>query len=136
MSMTFLKVLFCNINLIGFMNVKFLTLKSMFMTLNLTLALLVLILQFPNYSPDLTSFYSITFLRLIYAKKKTPLGVLIGSELRFDEYISVTCTKVSWKLNALSRITNLMPYEKRRLIMKAFIKSPFNYCTLIRMFHS
>ena len=69
-------------------------------------------------------------------KKKTLLGVLIGSELRFYEYISVTCTKVSRKLNALSRITNLMSYEKRRLIMKAFIKSPFNYCTLIRMFHS
>ena len=40
------------------------------------------------------------------SKKKAPLGVSIDSELRFDEYISLICNKVSRKINALGRIGN------------------------------
>ena len=51
---------------------------------------------------------------------ETLLGVLIDSELRFDEHISLICTKVDRKLNTLGRTANFMSYEKRCLIMKAF----------------
>ena len=68
--------------------------------------------------------------------KETQLGVLIGPELRFDEHLSLICTNVSRKINALGRIANFMSYEKRRLIINAFIESRFSYCFLIWMFRS
>ena len=43
---------------------------------------------------------------------------------------------MSRKINALGRIANYMSLEKRRIVMKAFIKSQFNYYLLIWMFHS
>ena len=43
---------------------------------------------------------------------------------------------MSRKINALGRIANYMSLEKRRIVMKTFIKSQFNYCLLIWMFHS
>ena len=61
--------------------------------------------------------------------KETLIGVLIDSELRFDEHISLICTKVDRKQNTLGRIANFMSNEKPCLIMKAFIESQFNYCT-------
>ena len=68
--------------------------------------------------------------------KETLLGVLIDSELRFDEDTSLKCTKVTRKINALGCIANFMPYGNLRLIMKAFIESLFNNCPLIWMFYS
>ena len=38
--------------------------------------------------------------------------------------------------NALCRIASSMSLEKRRTLIKAFIKSQFNYCLLIWMLHS
>ena len=43
---------------------------------------------------------------------------------------------MSRKINALGRIANSMSLEKRRIVMKTFIESQFNYCPLIWMFHS
>ena len=40
------------------------------------------------------------------------------------------------KLNALTRIPNHMPFQKRKWLMNAFFKSQFSYCTLNWMFHS
>ena len=40
------------------------------------------------------------------------------------------------KINALGRIANYMSVDKRRIVMKTFIESHFNCCTLIWMFHS
>ena len=39
-------------------------------------------------------------------------------------------------MHGLSRITSYMSLNKRRLLMKTFVKSQFNYCPLICMFHS
>ena len=39
--------------------------------------------------------------------KETLLGVLIDSKLRFNEHMSLICTKVGRKINALGHITNL-----------------------------
>ena len=42
----------------------------------------------------------------------------------------------SRKIHVLSRITSYMSLNKRRLLMKTFVESQFNYCPLIWMFHS
>ena len=64
------------------------------------------------------------------------LRIQIDSDLTFDEYISSICNKVAKKINVLSRLVNYMSLDKRRMVMKAFIESQFNYCPLIWMFHS
>ena len=60
-------------------------------------------------------------------------GKLLGidSDLKFDKHISDLCDKVSKKINALCRVTGYMPQEKRRIVMKTFVESQFNYCPLI-----
>ena len=68
--------------------------------------------------------------------KETLLGILIDSELSFDQRISFICSKASKKLHALGRIATFMPFNKRRTLMKRFIESQLNYCPRIWMFHS
>ena len=67
---------------------------------------------------------------------ETLLGIIIDSELNFDNHLSAICNKVSRKINALGWIANYMSLEKRHIVMKTFIESQFNYCPLIWMFHS
>ena len=64
------------------------------------------------------------------------LGITIDNKLTFDTHVSNLCNKASRKLNALSRISNLMNINQRRVIMKSFINSQFGYCPLIWMCHS
>ena len=64
------------------------------------------------------------------------LGIKIDSDLKFHKHISDLCDTVSKKINALCRITGYMFLEKRRIVMKTFVESEFNYCPLIWMLHS
>ena len=64
------------------------------------------------------------------------LEIQTDSDLNFDEHISSICNKVAKKMNVLSRLVNYMSLYKRRMVMKAFIESQFNYWSLIWMFHS
>ena len=64
------------------------------------------------------------------------LGVIIDKNLNFNEHLSVICKKVSSKVTALSRMVKLLPLERKRILMKAFIESQFSYCPLIWMFCS
>ena len=70
------------------------------------------------------------------SKSETLLGVIIDSELNFEEHVTFICKKVSGKLSALGRIATFLTFENRRKIFKAFIESQFNYCPLIWMQHS
>ena len=58
--------------------------------------------------------------------KETLLGILIDSELSFDQLISSICTKACKKLHAFGRIATFMSFNKCRTLMKAFIESEFN----------
>ena len=40
------------------------------------------------------------------------------------------------RFNALSRMTNLLSFSKRRILFKAFVESQFKYCPIVWMFHS
>ena len=69
------------------------------------------------------------------SKTEVQLGITTD-ELKFDDHIYYLCKKAGQKLNALARIVPFMIVSKKRIIMKIFIKSQFEYCPLIRMFHS
>ena len=64
------------------------------------------------------------------------LGVTIDNELKFTEHVSYLCKKGNQKLHALARISKFICIEKRKLIMRTFIESQFNYCPLVWMFHN
>ena len=53
------------------------------------------------------------------------LGVKIESELTFNNYLKNVCKKVSQKLNALSRLCSLIPFQKRKMLMGAFVLHSF-----------
>ena len=55
--------------------------------------------------------------------KEILLGILIDSELSFDQHISSICSKASKKLHALGRIATLLSFNKRITLMKA-LSSP------------
>ena len=84
-------------------------------------------------SPEVVS---IDGIQITSSTAETLLGITIDSELNFENHLSAICNKVSRKINALGRIANSMSLEKRRIVMKTFIESQFNYCPLIWMFHS
>ena len=59
------------------------------------------------------------------------LEVVIDSEVTFAKHIENVCRKTNQKLHALVRVANFMTLEKRRLVMKIFVFSQFNYCPLV-----
>ena len=79
---------------------------------------------------------SIDGIQITSSTAKTLLDITIDSELNFENHLSAIYNKMSRKTNVLRWIANYMPQEKRRILMKTFIKSQFNYCPLIWMFHS
>ena len=64
------------------------------------------------------------------------LGVTIDSNLNFKKHILSLCKKTNRKLHALSRVSKIMTLNKRRISMKSFIISQFNYCPLVWMMHN
>ena len=58
------------------------------------------------------------------------LEVVIDSEVTFAKHIENVCRKTNQKLHALVRVANFMTLEKRRLVMKIFVFSQYNYCPL------
>ena len=70
------------------------------------------------------------------SKSEKLLGVTIDNKLSFAGHVHKICEKASQKLNALVRLLSFMSLEKRRIIMKAFVHSRFEYCPLIWMSHN
>ena len=64
------------------------------------------------------------------------LGVEIDDRLSFTDHVTSLCVKAGRKLTALTRISNLISTEKRRILINSFIDSQFNYCKLVWMFYS
>ena len=74
--------------------------------------------------------------QIIESNKVKLLGINIDSGLTFNEHLNSICKKASNKLNALSRQCAFLPFQKRRILMQAFITSQFNYCPLVWMCHN
>ena len=64
------------------------------------------------------------------------LGVFFDSKLTLQSHIDNICKKASQKLNAISRITPYMSFNKKSLAVNAFFMAQFNYCPLIWMCHN
>ena len=62
------------------------------------------------------------------------LGVVIDRDLKFKSHIKFICKKAGKKLNALSRLCNLLSFDKRRNLVKAFVMSQFSFSPLVSMF--
>ena len=58
-------------------------------------------------------------------KQQELLGIVIDSNLSFEDHINNICKKASQKLNALARVSSYMDIHKRKLLMKSFITSLF-----------
>ena len=63
------------------------------------------------------------------------LGVKIDSKLNFKDHVSSILNKVDRKVTALIRLLRILKPNQKRVLMKSFIESQFNYCPLIWMFH-
>lgn len=59
-------------------------------------------------------------------RKETLLGIILDSELRFEEYVSFLCSQAAKKSYALDALLALFFWKKFQ----------FNYCPLIWIFHS
>ena len=64
------------------------------------------------------------------------LGVYFDNKLNFNTHVTKLCKKASQKLHASARVSNLMSFRQRWIIMNAFISSQFSYCPLLWMCHS
>ena len=62
------------------------------------------------------------------------LGIILDKYLNFNSYLSNLCNKVSNKVTVLARLVKLVPFCKRRSLLKVFVESQFSYCPLIWMF--
>ena len=60
------------------------------------------------------------------------LGVTIDRDLKFDKHVLKLCSKA----NQLSAVANLLSFNKRRKLFKAFVESQFKYFLIVWMFHS
>ena len=62
------------------------------------------------------------------------LGLTLDKELKFNSHLKILCKSVGQKVTALARVARLLPFYKRRILLKTFIESQFSYCPLVWMF--
>ena len=64
------------------------------------------------------------------------LGINIDDQVRFNDHVSILCSKAAMQLNALSRLQKYMRKSEKEAIINSFILSSFNYCPLVWHFSS
>ena len=64
------------------------------------------------------------------------LELIIDKNLDIEKHLTILCKKVSGKVSALARMVKILPFDKKRLLLKTFVESRFSYCPLIWMFCS
>ena len=67
-------------------------------------------------------------------KKGKLLGITFDNQLTISDHIKCICKQTSNKLDALARISHYLNNHKRKILMKSFIISQFNYCPIIWMY--
>ena len=70
------------------------------------------------------------------SKEEKLLGLYIDRDLTLTSHIANICAKAEQKLTAISRIAKFVSLENRRILMKSFFESQFEYCPLVWMCHS
>ena len=64
------------------------------------------------------------------------LGINIDDQVRFNDHISILCSKATMQLNALSRLQKYMWKSEKEAIINSFILSSFTYYPLVWHFSS
>ena len=64
------------------------------------------------------------------------IGIWNLRDLKFDKHVLKFCGKANQNLSALSRMANLLSFNKRRSLVKAFVEPQFKHCPIVWMFHS
>ena len=62
------------------------------------------------------------------------LGITFDNKLTMNDHIKNICNQASSKLYALARISQYLDEQKRKILMKSFVISQFNYCPIIWMY--
>ena len=62
------------------------------------------------------------------------LGMVIDKNLNFNSHLFNICKKVSTKVTALARLVKIVPFEKKKLLMKTFIDSQFSFTVMDVLF--
>ena len=62
------------------------------------------------------------------------LGILIETDLSFQNHVYSLCKSAGRKISMMARIAKYLSTTKRKILMKTFFESLFNYCPLIWMF--
>ena len=63
------------------------------------------------------------------------LGITFDKKLSFRKHVEDLCKKANQKLHALARLFIYIDPIKLEILMNSFIKSQFNYCPLVWVFH-
>ena len=69
------------------------------------------------------------------SNKQKLRGVVIDRNLNFGEYFFDLCKKPGRKLSVLAKLSNNMSFEKRKILLKAFVESQYGQCPSTWMFH-
>ena len=64
------------------------------------------------------------------------LGIEIDDKLNFNHHINSICKFASNQLNTLIRLTHLLGFEERKVLVSIFVMSNFSYCSLVWNFCS
>ena len=59
------------------------------------------------------------------------LGINIDSRLNFEPHVTDLCKSAASQLNALLRLKLYLTFEARKVMIKSFVYSNFNYCPLV-----
>ena len=70
------------------------------------------------------------------SSSKQKRWIKVDAKLNFNEHLNNIISKVSHKVNALSRAVPYMRVSKRKILLNSFFNSQFSYCPLIWMFYS
>ena len=73
--------------------------------------------------------------KTIYENKKGKLlDITFDNNINMNDHIKLICKKASNKLYALARISPYLNDHKRKMLMRSFVISQFNYCPIIWMY--
>ena len=79
---------------------------------------------------------SVGDVNVVESHKVKLLGICIDRELKFNENVNIKCNIAGKKLNALMRLGNILPFHRKRVLIKSFVESQFSYAPLLSLFHS
>ena len=63
------------------------------------------------------------------------LGIKIDWKMQFNRHVEQLCDSARKKVGALMRLRNKLDVEQKLILYNSFIKSQFDYCPIVWLFH-